>query len=186
MYNKVLKKIHESYVKYDNFLENEDVDQYHYSVQKWLDKSFKRIIDYRNEGWNDDDDNDLFCLCGYFKNHKEFALNEFDKAWKHYQISKELLPIAWHPCRYYDWCYSENEKDDLAVLFNEPRKIVKPQNQSVLLPCLNELKDKKVITRKELLKPFINKTFWWRKFKQHFKWKNSKTNLAEIDLVVKY
>ena len=26
------------------------------------------------------------------------------------QIKKELMPIAWHPLRYWDWCMSEDEK----------------------------------------------------------------------------
>ena len=28
------------------------------------------------------------------------------------QIKKELMPIAWHPSRYWDWCMSEDEKRD--------------------------------------------------------------------------
>ena len=26
------------------------------------------------------------------------------------KIKKELMPIAWHPSRYWDWCMSEDEK----------------------------------------------------------------------------
>ena len=26
------------------------------------------------------------------------------------QIKEELLPTAWHPSRYWDWCMSEDEK----------------------------------------------------------------------------
>ena len=27
-------------------------------------------------------------------------------------IKKELMPIAWHPSRYWDWCMSEDEKQE--------------------------------------------------------------------------
>ena len=32
-------------------------------------------------------------------------------------IKEELLPIAWHPSRYWDWCMSEDEKRDTEALW---------------------------------------------------------------------
>ena len=32
-------------------------------------------------------------------------------------IEKELLPIAWHPLRYWDWCMSEDEKQETEKLW---------------------------------------------------------------------
>ena len=32
------------------------------------------------------------------------------------QIKKELMPIAWHPSRYWDWCKSEDEKQETEKL----------------------------------------------------------------------
>ena len=31
-------------------------------------------------------------------------------------LYRELLPIAWHPNRAVDWCFTEDEKDDLKKL----------------------------------------------------------------------
>ena len=38
---------------------------------------------------------------------------------KKYQmgIKEELLPIAWHPSRYWDWCMAEDEKKILENFF---------------------------------------------------------------------
>ena len=33
------------------------------------------------------------------------------------KIKKELMPIAWHPSRYWDWCMSEDEKKDTEALW---------------------------------------------------------------------
>ena len=33
------------------------------------------------------------------------------------QIEKELLPIAWHPSKYWDWCMSEDEKKETEKLW---------------------------------------------------------------------
>ena len=32
-------------------------------------------------------------------------------------IKEELIPIAWHPSRYWDWCMSEDEKQETEKLF---------------------------------------------------------------------
>ena len=33
------------------------------------------------------------------------------------KIKEELLPIAWHPSRYWDWCISEDEKQETEQLW---------------------------------------------------------------------
>ena len=33
------------------------------------------------------------------------------------QIKKELIPIAWHPSRYWNWCMSEDEKWETENFF---------------------------------------------------------------------
>ena len=60
--------------------------------------------------WYDDD---------YVYNHHEmiewydgYKKQRAQKA----QIKKELLPIAWHPLRYWDWCMSEEEKKEAKKL----------------------------------------------------------------------
>ena len=32
-------------------------------------------------------------------------------------IKEGLLPIAWHPSRYWDWCVSEDEKQKIKKLW---------------------------------------------------------------------
>ena len=45
---------------------------------------------------------------GYIKWHKGYKKRKAQKA----SIREELLPIAWHPSRYWDWCMSEDKKSD--------------------------------------------------------------------------
>ena len=51
--------------------------------------------------YNDDEDN-FFKWCDSYKKRK------VQKA----SIKEELMPIAWHPSGYWDWCMSEDEKKD--------------------------------------------------------------------------
>ena len=54
--------------------------------------------------WRNNDD---YCnndeLIEWYEGHQK---RKTQKA----QIKKELMPIAWHPSRYWDWCMSEDEK----------------------------------------------------------------------------
>ena len=34
-------------------------------------------------------------------------------------ISKELKPAAWHPTRWWDWCFPEDEKKEIKPIFIE-------------------------------------------------------------------
>ena len=62
---------------------------------------------YDNSEYCDDDKNNFFkCYDGYKKR----------KAQKT-SIKEELLPIAWYPSRYLDWCMSEEEKKETEKLW---------------------------------------------------------------------
>ena len=32
-------------------------------------------------------------------------------------ISKELMPVAWHPTRWWDWCLPEDKKKGMEPIF---------------------------------------------------------------------
>ena len=49
----------------------------------------------------DDDNEDKF-----FERYDGYQKRKAQKA----KIKEELLPITWHPLRYWDWCMSEDEK----------------------------------------------------------------------------
>ena len=34
------------------------------------------------------------------------------------KIKEELMPIAWHPSRWWDWCMSEEEKKERKIVFD--------------------------------------------------------------------
>ena len=42
----------------------------------------------------------------FFKWYDSYRARKAQKA----SIKEGLLPIAWHPSRYWDWCMSEDEK----------------------------------------------------------------------------
>ena len=54
-----------------------------------------------NDGHWDNDDEDKF-----FDGYDGYKKRKAQKA----KIKKELMPITWHPSRYWDWCMSEDEK----------------------------------------------------------------------------
>ena len=60
--------------------------------------------------WRDDD---KYCsdheLIKWYKGYQK------RKAQKS-EIKEELMPIAWHPSRYWDWCMSEDEKRETEKL----------------------------------------------------------------------
>ena len=63
------------------------------------------------EMWHDEDDycNDLVLIEWY----KRYEKRKAQKA----SIKKELMPIAWHPSRWWDWCVSEDEKKETETFF---------------------------------------------------------------------
>ena len=54
-----------------------------------------------DDHWDNDENEGKF-----FKWYNGYQKRRTQKA----QIEKELLPISWHPSRYWDWCMSEDEK----------------------------------------------------------------------------
>ena len=63
---------------------------------------------YVDSKYCDDDDEDNFFKCydSYKKRKAQKAL-----------FKKELMPIARHPSRYWDWCMSEDEKQETEKLW---------------------------------------------------------------------
>ena len=80
-----------------------------YSLQYVPDWFFTRDwIDMSCDDYYDDDDNHSWCdwYDKFFEWHESYQKRKAQKA----SITEELLPIAWHPSRYWDWCMSEDEK----------------------------------------------------------------------------
>ena len=57
---------------------------------------------------DDDDDDDDDDEGKFFKWYDGYRAWKAQKA----SIKEELLPIAWQPSRYWDWCMSEVEKKE--------------------------------------------------------------------------
>ena len=69
------------------------------TVCMWYDDS---------EYCNDDGEDNFFKWYNGYKERKA------QKA----SIKEELLPIVWHPSRYWGWCMSEDEKKDTEALLS--------------------------------------------------------------------
>ena len=61
------------------------------------------------KSWYDDDYDDE--ATGWYEGYQK---RKAQKA----SIKEELLPIAWHPSRYQDWCVPEDEKKETKKLRN--------------------------------------------------------------------
>ena len=59
--------------------------------------------------WDDDDDDED----KFFEWYNGYKKREAQKA----QIKKELMPIAWHPSRRWDWYMPEDEKKETEKLW---------------------------------------------------------------------
>ena len=59
----------------------------------------------RDNYWDDDDI--------FFKWYHGYKKRKTQKA----QSKKELMPIAWHPSRWWDWCVPEDEKKETEKLW---------------------------------------------------------------------
>ena len=62
---------------------------------------------------DDDDDDDDDDEDNFFKWYDGYKKRKAQKA----SIKEELMPIAWHPSRYWDWCMSEDEKKETEKLW---------------------------------------------------------------------
>ena len=63
-------------------------------TREWVDMCYDDYYDGDGGHWDDDDEDNLFEWYNGYKKRK------VQKA----SIKEELLPIAWHPSRYWDWC----------------------------------------------------------------------------------
>ena len=66
----------------------------------------------------------------WFVTLQEMWYEEFDDeliTWRHAyikrktqkaQIKKKLMPVAWHPDRWWNWCVPEGEKQELEIYFS--------------------------------------------------------------------
>ena len=50
----------------------------------------------------------LLAGCSRFKKHKTLK-----------KICEELMPVAWHPKRWWDFCMSKDEKEEIVPIFTE-------------------------------------------------------------------
>ena len=58
--------------------------------------------------WDNDDNEDKF-----FEWYDGYKKRKAQKT----KIKKELMPIVWHPSRWWDWCVPENEKQETQKLW---------------------------------------------------------------------
>ena len=62
---------------------------------------------YDDSEYRDDDENNFFKWCNGYKKRKG------QKA----SIKGQLLPVAWHPSRWWDWCMSEEENKETKTFW---------------------------------------------------------------------
>ena len=69
----------------------------------------------------------------WYNDHYVYNDDELNKWYEGHQkrksqkakIKEELLPIAWHPSRWWDWCIPEDEKKKTEKLWKEKRVVFK-------------------------------------------------------------
>ena len=71
----------------------------------WSDDS-----EYCDDDDDDDDDDDEEKFFKWFDGYKKRKVQEAS-------IKEELLLIAWHPSRWWDWCIPEDEKTETEKLW---------------------------------------------------------------------
>ena len=75
-------------------------------TREWMWMWYDDYYDDDGDHWDNDDDEEKF-----FEWYDGYKKRKAQKA----SITEELLPIAWHPLRYWDWCMSEDEKKRLEA-----------------------------------------------------------------------
>ena len=100
--------------------------------------------DYYDDGgghWNEDNDEDKF-----FEWYDVYKKGKVQKA----SIKEELLPIAWHPSRYWDWYMTEEgKKDTEKIILTTWHAEIK--NVLIKRRCLN------LVKKRLQLKSFMDK-----------------------------
>ena len=59
--------------------------------------------------WDNDDDDDVDEIIKWYDGHQK---HKAQKA----QIKEELMPLVWHPSRWWNWCVPEDEKKETEKL----------------------------------------------------------------------
>ena len=78
-------------------------------TSKGLDMWYNKYYDNDGNCWfTEGDDDDKF-----FKWYDGYKKRKAQRA----KINKELLPMAWQPSRWWDWCVPEDEKGDAEKLW---------------------------------------------------------------------
>ena len=66
------------------------------------------MLMWYDDHWDNDDEDKFFeCNDGYKKRKAQKA-----------SIKEELMPIAWHPSRWWDWCMPEDKKKETEKLWS--------------------------------------------------------------------
>ena len=77
-------------------------------TREWMWMWYDDYYDDDGDHWDNDDDEDKF-----FEWYDGYKKRKAQKA----SIKEELMPIAWHPSRWWDWCVPEDEKRDTEALW---------------------------------------------------------------------
>ena len=72
-------------------------------VDMWHDDYY----DDDGDHWDDDNEDE------FLEWYEVCKIRKAEKA----KIKEEILPIAWHPSRHWDWCMSEDEKKETEKLW---------------------------------------------------------------------
>ena len=67
----------------------------------------------------DEDKPDTIILIRLLAWHMKFEKRKRLKKKKKKKISEELMPIAWHPKKRWNFCISEDEKKEIEPIFTE-------------------------------------------------------------------
>ena len=73
-------------------------------VPDWFETQEQLKLWHGSDDWHDDDE-----LIGWYDGYKKRKVQNA-------KIKEELMPISWHPSRYWDWCMSEDEKKETEKL----------------------------------------------------------------------
>ena len=92
-----------------------------------------------------------------FEKRKEFKEN----------LSEELMPVAWHPAKLWDWCLSEDEKKGVQSTFTQSWKVGKSSTEAIgnskswhnLLKCFYSTS---VVYKLVVLKHFWPENYAWK------------------------
>ena len=74
-------------------------------VPDWFDSQQQLDVGHDDDYWYHDDD-----IIEWYESYKKRKAQKIS-------IKKELLPIAWHPSIWWDWCMSEDQKKETEKLW---------------------------------------------------------------------